>query len=132
VRASTHQHHLLFGDTDSKYLLAVWRRHRDGAKNRDLDFTIGSADVVRLYVDQGRRCAVTGLEFSFERYSDAFVKHPFAPSIDRIQSKGGYTLGNIRLVCAAVNFGMGEWGHELFMRLARAAVSRENKAKHNR
>jgi hypothetical protein len=69
----------LFGGTDSRYLRAVWRRHRHGAKRRNLAFTIQSADVVRLYVDQGRRCAVTGLEFSFERYSDAFVKHPFAP-----------------------------------------------------
>jgi hypothetical protein len=75
---------------------------------------------------------VTGLEFSFERYPEAFVKHPFAPSIDRIQSRGGYTPGNVQLVCAAVNFGMGDWGQELFMRLARAAVARENNAKHNR
>jgi len=122
----------LFGCTDSKYLRAVWRRHRDGAKHRNMAFTIESADVVQLYVDQGGRCAVTGLEFSFERYLDAFVKHPFAPSIDRIQSKGGYTPGNVRLVCAAVNFGMGDWGQGLFMRLARAAVARENNAKHNR
>jgi hypothetical protein len=122
----------LFGGADSKYLRAVWRRHRDGAKDRNITFTIEPEDVVRLCMDQVGRCDVTGLEFSFERYADAFVKHPFAPSIDHIQSKGGYAPGNVRLVCAAVNFGMGEWGQELFMRLTRAVVAQENEAKQNR
>lgn len=102
----------MFGGAYSKYLQAVWRRHRDGAKYRNIAFTIEPGDVVRLYVDQGYRCDITGLEFNFERFPDAFVKHPFAPSIDRIASKGDYAPGNVRLVCAAVNFGMGEWGQE--------------------
>ena len=58
-----------------------------------------------------------------QRFADAFVKCPFAPSIDRILSSGGYTRHNARLVCAAVNFGMGQWGEELFLTLARYAVA---------
>jgi hypothetical protein len=57
-----------------------------------------------------------------QRFPDAFVKYPFAPSIDRILSSGDYTPENTRLVCAAVNFGMGQWGEELFLTLARYAV----------
>ena len=52
------------------------------------------------------------------------VKHPFAPSLDRISSRGGYTADNVRLVCIAVNFGMGQWGEELYLTFARAAVDR--------
>jgi hypothetical protein len=75
-----------------------------------------------LFERQGGRCAVTGIRFSLEEYTQALVKHPFAPSLDRIDSKVGYTASNVRLVCVAVNFGMNEWGEDVFMRLARAAV----------
>jgi hypothetical protein len=31
----------------------------------------------------------------------------------------------VRLVCVAVNFGMGQWDEEVFLTLAQAAVERE-------
>jgi 16S rRNA C967 or C1407 C5-methylase (RsmB/RsmF family) len=70
------------------------------------------------------RCAVTGI--NFQNFPDALVKHPFAPSIDRKLSRGGYTPDNVRLVCVAANFGMGQWGEEVFLSLARAAVELED------
>jgi len=73
------------------------------------------------------RCAVTGRNFSLQRFPDALVKHPFAPSIDRKLSSGGYTKDNVRLVCVAVNFGMGQWGEEVFLELAHAAVDNEQR-----
>jgi hypothetical protein len=119
----------LFGGMESKYLRSVWQRHRKGAKDRGIAFDIKPDDVVRLYLEQGHCCAVTGLEFSFDIHPDAFVKRPLAPSIDRIISRDGYKLGNVRLVCAAINFGLGEWGLDLFMKLARAAITREQAAR---
>jgi hypothetical protein len=71
------------------------------------------------------------MKFSLERYPNALVKHPFAPSIDRKLSDGHYTPANVRLVCVAVNFGMGQWGQELYMKLARAAVALEGKEQSN-
>jgi hypothetical protein len=59
------------------------------------------------------------------------VKQPFAPSIDRILSGGHYIPENVRLVCVAVNFGMGEWGLEVYMTLARAAAALEAKEQHD-
>ena len=44
----------------------------------------------------------------------------------RGSSNGGYPKDNVRLVCVAVNFGMGQWGEEVFLTLAQAAVEREN------
>jgi hypothetical protein len=34
-------------------------------------------------------------------------------------------MDNVRLVCVAVNFGMGQWGQEVFLTLASAATDLE-------
>jgi hypothetical protein len=52
--------------------------------------------------------------------------HPFAPSVDRRLSSGGYTEDNVRLVCVAVNFAMGQWGEDVFLHLAKAATDYES------
>jgi hypothetical protein len=96
-----------------------------------MQFTLPSEFAATLYERQHGRCAVSGVKFDLERFPDALVKHPFAPSIDRILSTGHYTPDNVRLVCVAVNFGMGEWGLEVYMTLARAAVAREAKEQHD-
>jgi hypothetical protein len=88
-------------------------------------FELTTAFVESLYARQQGRCDVTGHQFTQLRFPDALVKHPFAPSIDRKSSSGGYTKDNVRLVCVAVNFGMGQWGEEVFLTLAQAAVERE-------
>jgi hypothetical protein len=95
---------------------------RAGAIKRGIGFDLSLDYGEILFQTQHGRCAVTGIPFHMQRFSDAFVKYPFAPSIDRILSSGGYTRDNTRLVCAAVNFGMGQWGEELFLTLARYAV----------
>ena len=77
----------------------------------------------RLFEQQGGVCAISGLPFSLTQFPGVLVKHPFAPSLDRISSHGGYTGDNVRLVCIAVNFGMGQWGEELYLTFARAAVA---------
>lgn len=50
--------------------------------------------------------------FPLTQLPGVLVKHPFAPSLDRISSHGGSTADNLRLVCIAVNLGMGQWGEE--------------------
>jgi hypothetical protein len=37
----------------------------------------------------------------------------------------------MRLVCVAVNFGMAQWGEEVFLTLAQAVVEREKQRKQN-
>jgi hypothetical protein len=80
-----------------------------------------------MLTEQGRRCAVSGLDFSFKEYPDT-VRHPFGPSIDRKCSSGGYDPNNVRLVCAAANIGLGQWGDEVFLPIARGAVDTANAA----
>src|SRR5207302_6282920 len=98
------------------------------ARKAGMRFALRPGFAVRLFEQQEGRCAVSGIEFNLDRFPDALVKPPFAPSIDRRVSRRHYTENNVRLVCVAVNFGMGQWGEEVFMTLARAAVERESHA----
>jgi hypothetical protein len=99
------------------------RQLQAGARKRaGKSYDLPPGFTASLFERQGGRCAVTGIRFSLEEYPHALVKHPFAPSLDRMDSKVGYTVSNVRLVCVAVNFGMNQWGEDVFMRLARAAV----------
>lgn len=95
------------------------------AKKKGIPFDLTPEFVETLWKDG--RCAVTGLKFNLQAFPKAFVKYPFAPSIDRKLSSGGYTKDNVRLVCVAVNFGIGQWGDEVFLELAHAAVKHEKR-----
>jgi hypothetical protein len=106
-----------------EWLLRLASQARVGAIKRGIGFDLSPDYGEISFQAQHGRCAVTGIPFRMRRFPDAFVKYPFAPSIDRILSRGGYTPDNTRLVCAAVNFGMGQWGEELFLTLARYAVA---------
>ena len=110
----------------ARWLRSLAPRSRRRAALSKLAHDITSEHVENLYRRQQGRCAVSGLPFSLDRLNDVLVKHPFAPSLDRVSSRGGYTSDNTRLVCVAVNFGMGQWGQELYLTFARAAVAYSN------
>ena len=64
-----------------------------------------------MLAQQGGRCAVTGREFSLERIGRR--GRPYAPSIDRVDSDGGYTRGNVRIVLACINYMMNDYGEQV-------------------
>jgi hypothetical protein len=55
--------------------------------------------------------------------------HPYAPSIDRINPKRGYTPDNVRLVVFAINTMLLDWGPTVLERVASAYAYRKNKTR---
>ena len=55
-------------------------------------------DVYDLYLKQEGKCAVTGIQMTFDR-----SRKQTALSLDRIEAGGPYIIENIRLVCSVVN-----------------------------
>jgi hypothetical protein len=98
---------------------------RSRAARSGLPFDLSFASLEAMLARQGNRCAVSGIEFNDDPFQNAFVKHPFAPSLDRIDCSQGYVHPNVRLVCVAVNFGLGQWGDEVFRTIARATLAKE-------
>ncbi len=110
-----------------KLVRAALSRARQRARRDDIKFDLTTEDLNVLWEACEGRCAVSGLPFSLDTFSDALVKLPFAPSIDRINSSKGYTLKNTRLVCTAANFAMNQWGVEVLRRLSKGVVAMERK-----
>lgn len=78
-------------------------------------------ELSKILLMSGGVCALTGIKMLM----NAPKRHPFSMSIDRVNSELGYSYGNVRLVCLAVNLGMSHWGEEALMQIARALVGRE-------
>ena len=74
--------------------------------------------ALALYRAQGGRCALSGLQFDLRSVGSGKARRPFAPSLDRIDSTGGYTQDNVRLVCQAVNFALNAYGEDVFRDIA--------------
>ncbi len=110
--------------TMTKWLRALASRSRHRARRSGFIHNPPDEAGERLFQWQKGLCAISGLPLSLTEFADVLVRHPFAPSLDRISFRGGYTADNVRLVCIAVNFGMGQWGEELYLTFARAAVDR--------
>ena len=98
-------------------------RARGNAKQKERPFDLTLDYLLELWTLQDGRCAISGLPFDDrERYEEAFVATPWAPSIDRIENDRGYTTDNVRLVCMVANFALNEWPDHVLQRLARGIV----------
>lgn len=109
------------GDRDS-WLHRTHRHMRRKTRLRHWVDCLSLDELCALTLNSSGRCALTGLPFHTDR---GVTRHPFAISIDRMDSSKGYTLGNVRLVLLAVNLAMSHWGDEAFRSIARALVGRE-------
>ena len=65
---------------------------------------IDKDDLVDMYLRQGAACAVSGMPFKLDGAAGFRDKRGwFKPSVDRIDSRGGYSVANVHLVAQAVN-----------------------------
>jgi hypothetical protein len=72
---------------------------------------------------QDYRCALSGVRLRLDALGRGAAPRPYQPSIDRIDSSAGYTRGNIRVICWAVNCLLLTWGDEVALDIARGIVS---------
>ena len=92
---------------------------RNSAKKRHIVFGITLTDVLPA-VERGY-CELTGIKFDLTPHPEK-NHNPFAPSIDRIDSKKGYTKNNIRIVLWFVNCAVGEGSDEEALPLLKIMV----------
>jgi hypothetical protein len=98
---------------EPKEILTMWRRHKKGAAQRGLDFSLTPDDISAVLAEQRLLCAVTQLPFKNDKPNGLRFR-PWAPSLDRVSNSTGYVAGNVRVVCAFVNIAMNGFGDEFF------------------
>lgn len=86
---------------------------RAKASGKEFDLTL------EWLSSKGNICELTGLSLSVDD-----DRNPLTLSIDRINSKQGYTMTNCRVICLALNFSFNDWGSEAFEPIAKAFVKR--------
>ena len=70
-------------------------------------------------------CEITNEPFDFSLPKSTSYYNPYAPSVDKIDPKKGYTKDNCRIVLIAINFGMNEWGLETYLKIAKKALKNQ-------
>jgi hypothetical protein len=103
-------------------------RTRAGNKGYAFDLTI--ANLSEIAEAQEYKCALSGFNFSPENKHGTRV-NPYALTIDRIDPKGGYLIGNVRLVCLVLNIALMDWGEDVFAPFAEAFVKQRKRRKTN-
>lgn len=98
-------------------------RSRASAQSRGMDFNVTPESIYDLMEASKFHCCLSGIAFSTADRLPGDTRNPWAPSIDRIDSRGGYTRDNVRVVSVAANLALADWGYDVLLRLAEGMVN---------
>jgi hypothetical protein len=108
-----------------------WRNEKRGhalvnvaknrAKTKEMEFNL-SAEDIQARIDKGV-CELTGIAFDL-----TMPRAWNAPSLDRIDSKAGYTQNNTRVVLYALNVAANTWGENRILEIASAITAKRRAA----
>lgn len=87
------------------------------ARRKGIDFGIDIDWALDEVVKTDLCCPLTGIKF-FTQPAARSRQHPYAPSIDKIDPRGGYTKDNCRIVIYAINVMLHDWGPKVFEKVA--------------
>lgn len=122
------------GGIPATWLGAIYRKARANAIARKLPFLLSIEDVHAIAQRAVAKCEVSGIDFSYELVrgrSRIRSRMIWAPSLDRIDSTRGYTPNNVRLVCAAVNIALSDWGLDVLRKIADGLGTTDQKDEQN-
>lgn len=85
--------------------LSVWADIKAGAirRARQIPFEITIEGVWDLFLKQNRKCAISGVPIQFSSLNRKYCVEEHTASLDRVDSKKGYTLDNVQWVHKKVN-----------------------------
>lgn len=100
-----------------KYVMQITLRH--GLNRKPTEFPATIHDLMQKFEAQNGCCAVTGIKLTWAQGKVLAT----SISLDRIDPNGGYSSGNIRLVCQAVNAFRGRMSDDEMLVFAKAIVA---------
>ena len=82
-------------------------------------------DIDFLRSKYNGKCELSGIEFDLSL--DSGNRNPFRPSLDKIDSNGGYTKDNVRIILWGLNFALSDFGLDVYLKMAKAVIETQNK-----
>lgn len=107
----------------------LYRKTMQSARTRKIGFALSQDEFLTMVKGSRGRCCLSGIKFNLATTAEvegSFPRRPYAPSVDRINSKLNYTADNVRLVCVAVNYAMNFWGEDVLLRVATGVYRHHN------
>lgn len=95
----------------------IWRKILWHARKRNIDFDLTIEDAWEVFLLQGKKCALTGLDLQFgndKRYNNEPVET--TASLDRIDNEKGYSRENTQWVHKAINLMKLDHGQNEFIK----------------
>ena len=96
-----------------------WYHKKKSALKRHIEFDLSMEDGWNLFLEQNRKCALTGIILTFQKKSSEFDG---TASLDRIDSTKGYIKGNVQWVHKDVNLMKHQLTQENFVELCQKVV----------
>ncbi len=103
----------------------LWRQIKRGSESRYLEFNISSEYIWNLFLGQNRKCALSGIELKFNKRNETKTG---TASLDRIDSKKGYIIGNVQWIHKDLNKMKLDYDNEYFINMCHL-ISENNKNK---
>jgi len=81
----------------------LFKRYRDNAKNRNIEFKISIEYLWDVFLKQNRKCALSQEISIFSSKQAKTIKDEQTASLDRIDSSKGYIEGNVQWIHKKIN-----------------------------
>lgn len=105
---------------------ATWNRILIGAKKRQIIVNITKDDAYICFLNQNRKCALTGLEIKLPSCDQDCRLKIATASLDRIDSNKSYELGNIQWLHKDINLMKNVLAQDYFVKMCKL-VAKDNK-----
>lgn len=106
------------GDLSGTYYTQI----RNGAKQRNLEFSVSKEYLWNLYQQQNGKCALSGITLDLTKNFANILRKTgqyVSASIDRIDSTRGYVEGNVQWVHKDINQIKHKFGQEVFIKMCK-------------
>jgi len=100
-----------------------WFSRYTSRRKQPIDINI--EDVYNLWVNQNKKCALSGVDISFNNNSPNQKNYRCNASLDRIDSSKGYIKGNTQLLHKDINRMKSDFGENYFIKMCKLIT--ENK-----
>ena len=95
------------------------QRFKRKCKEKEWVWEVTAENIHNIFINQNKKCALTGLEISFENLNEEKFGYSCTASLDRIDSKKGYTLDNIQVVHKDINIMKNQYPQEYFIQMCK-------------